>query len=366
MKSEIKVIISSSTDEDILEMLDITLFNGITIEQVLVVTHPNQKKLIFPIGVRRINEPKFTNNKITQKIYRLFLFGYLLTTTKAKCIFSNSSLTYKTWQLIFNYTHITYHRALLLDPSHSFGLSEKIRSIFKLKKQNFLNPYHSDIVVTIGECNKSYMLIKGTPPEKIILVGPTWLDKPSTTTETAKKLSNSDKRNVIFITQAFEHHGYTEQQNSQLSFLQSLEKKLSKDNSVTLLIKKHPRDLTDYSRILSEKSKLIKSSSKEFLSSITNTDIIVSPFSTMSLELAFLKAKIIFYSTKSLDKLYSTSYEKYNIRPITDTDLLASIVQENKAFSDIPLEHFFSTIDRTIPFLTQLSKENTRTNTIDP
>lgn len=359
MKPKIKIIISSSTDEDVIEMLDISLSNGIAQENILVITNSNQKHLKTPEAVRRVSEPAFTKNKSLIKAYRLLLFGYLLLTTKPKSIFTNSSLTYKVWQKIFKFQHITYHRALLLDPNHKFGFSEKLCVIFKLKNQKFLNPYHSDIVVTIGDCNKKYMLAKGTPEANIILVGPTWLEKSIPSQDIANNipLPKQNKR-VIFITQAFEHHGYIDQHNSQLSFLKGLHLKLSTNDNISLFVKRHPRDTTNYSDLASDEIKIIETPAEIFLSTILETDIIVTPFSTMSLELAFRNAKIIFYSTDSLDKVYSTSYNKYKIQAIKDLDTLTSTIEGKKPLSEISLNFFFSQIDKTIPFLQKLSRND--------
>lgn len=359
LKPKIKIIISSSTDEDVLEMLDISLSNGIAQESILVITHSGQEKLKTPDKVRRVMEPRFTKNKYLIKTYRLFLFGYLLLTTKPQCIFTNSSLTYKAWQKIFNFKHITYHRALLLDPNHKFGFSEKLCALLKLKNNDFLNPYHSDTVVTIGDCNKKYMIAKGTPGKNIILVGPTWLEKPISSPETANNITPSmETRRVIFITQAFEHHGYIDQHNSQLSFLKDLQLKLSANDNISLFVKKHPRDTTDYLDLASDKIKIIDTPAAIFLSTILETDIIVTPFSTMSLELAFRNAKIIFYSTDSLDKVYSASYDKYNIQTIKDLDTLISTIEGKKTLTEISLSSFFSQIDKTIPLLKNLSKSD--------
>lgn len=334
-------------------MLDLVLFNGIQPEHILVIKNSAQINLAIPIDIPVRQEPKLTSNKHLTKVIRLLFFGYILAKTHPLYIITNSSLTYKVWGVFFKLKHICYHRALLLDPKHKFGFSEKLRHLLKLKNCQLLNPFNSDLILTIGECNKNYLIAKEANPHKIVLIGPTWLQD---TTPQNKKIEkqNIGKVKVFFITQAFDHHGYSEQHESQISFIKELDKNLEPEG-FELFIRQHPRDYTNYETILNKKERTIKGPSNLFLSSITSTDVVISPFSTMSLELAFKKAKVFYYSTESLDKLYYESYKKFKLTTINSPVELADIISQAKPSSKIPLEYFFSEINKSVDDLRELA-----------
>lgn len=224
----------------------------------------------------------------------------------------------------FRIKHYSYLRGLFADSKNYKGFSDHL--YLMLKKYHLpltINNFQCDKIFTISALNIKFLLARSAKQENIELIPPPWLEK----IKKQKTLSGSDVisgGHVYFVTQAFMSHSCKAAAESQIVFATELHEHL-KQNGVELIIRKHPRDYTDYEKYGFSINNI---SSYEFIRTLCPNDILITPFSTMAFEARFFDVNIIFYSTSDLDELYKKVYSDLNITPFYNVAEIGSEIRD--------------------------------------
>jgi len=295
---------------------------------ILIVNNVQEKDIVFCINEKIVNcknnfkgikkvyiEKNFTSNKIISRLMQLLYFFYVLLREKPNFLVTGSSIfKHRIFTKLLSIEHIAYFRGLLFDSRNTTGgLADKLRyGKFKfLFKSYIFNTFEADKIIITSEINKKYLTQRGIESKKIYITRPVWLNHGL--------INNNKQQQLIFLTQAFEWHGYSKQHEEQILFLDKILEWTQK-NEIILLIRIHPRDNHDYSSFANNiNTTLSKDDYSQFLTQISNNDIVISPLSTMAFELMYLKIHCCFYSTNSLNTIYGSSFKKLKITTIEDS-----------------------------------------------
>jgi hypothetical protein len=263
----------------------------------------------------------FSKFRILTKIKQFVFLMYLVLLYRPDVIFSGYPLLkHRLINIISfgNIKHFSYLRGLFADASNYKGFSDSL--YLKIKKNPSLlkfNNFQCDKIITISKLNVNFLLARSVSKERIELIDPPWLQniKEKRECNNANKICNVS-RIIYFVSQAFASHSSMDAAKSQLEFATQLKYKL-REIGVELIIRKHPRDYTNYEEY---GFRINNVPSYEFIEMLNENDILISPFSTMAFEAAYLGVDSIFYSTPELDKSYSRVYKSIGINPLYDID----------------------------------------------
>lgn len=308
-----KVLIASEVKEELIDVFnfvknkDISLF--IFLSSNLDFTEKGEFKIY--------QERKISNIKIIQKIYGLLYFLYISFRLRPEVIFSGSSmLKYRLVSRIFSIYHIAYFRAVLFDSSNKSGICDRLyySGLGKIKAlKDLLCAFYADLVIVTSERSEKFILDRDKSIS-IISSHPIWLENFEKV-----KFSKENCKGFIFLTQAFDSHGFPDQHNSQISSLKIIDRYCF-DNGYDLIVRIHPRDYFDYQSIKFLSGVVFdRSEPKEFLSKkeVLSNFIVISPLSTFAFEISYLGGEVVFYSSESLELVYGKSYRDLGIKTIS-------------------------------------------------
>lgn len=279
-------------------------------------------------------EKKISDLKIVQKIYGLICFLRIVFKFRPDIIFSGSSmLKYRLISKIFSVFHIAYFRAVLFDSSNRSGICDRLyySGLGKIGfLKNILCAFYADLVIVTSERSRRF-ISERSDDISIISCNPIWLDQFEKI-----EFSKNKVNRFIFLTQAFDSHGFLDQHNSQVSSLKILDKYCF-ENGYELTVRLHPRDYFDYHKLeLLSKVFFDKSHPSEFLSKkeILSCSIVISPLSTFAFEIIYIGGNVAFYSSESLDEVYGKSYR--------DLGMVPMVINDGFCFSDLEFNNSVS------------------------
>lgn len=300
------------------------------------------------------NSNFFNNSKIVRRFYIIFLLYSLLRKQKKKynrndiILFTGSpALEHRLVLFLHQYSvkHFIYYRGLLSNPLNISSISDFIR--FKIcfgLNNKLLNNYLCDLIITIGDFNKNYFIKRDIPDSLIETCG--FIQKIvqyeySNNNDDVFKYDNV----IYFLTTAFLEHGHNMAHKDQLEALKKL-KAVAESLNTILCIKKHPKDNTDYIKILNYSKLIILdiSANSFFKNYKKNTNsFIISTYSTIIFEASEYKIPILVYSTDKINLLFPSYFNKlissFSIEQICDI-----IQNNNDQISLINTEEIYSTI----------------------
>jgi hypothetical protein len=300
------ILVNSVVEEEVVELIDLLEKEG------------NNILLYLPIKLHNINtkyceiifyKDIFRNNFLN-KIADLIRFQYIVLKNKPDCIYTGfSMIKHRLSSKIFRIKHIAYIRGLLFDSNNHSGIGDKLRygKLSFFFQNSIFNTYYADKIITISNINKNFMINRGINKDSIFLINPPWL------VNIRKKKRKKEYNKIVFLTQAFEFHGFSTEHKSQISFLEKHLIPFCKKQNFELIIRVHPRDCFFYEKYNFEVN---KEKSIDFLKKLDSDFLIISPLSTFAFEAIFLNIKVVFYSTNILNKIYLDTYNTLNIKPI--------------------------------------------------
>lgn len=306
-----KYIIDSEVLEEITEIISLI---DIVADNNVIICCPKDisDKLAQPY---KIYSYKRSQNRIINKVVQMSLLLSLMIRHRPDILFSGYPLFKHRVLSIMSFNkvrHYSYLRGLFADSKNYRGFSDKLYLV--IKKINFfykINNFQCDKIITISKLNVDFLLERGVKSEVIQLISPPWL-KQIELEKTGFKESDNINGIIYFVSQAFDAHSLSEAAESQIDFALQLQKSLDASGD-RLIVRKHPRDYTNYEKYGLEFN---CASSYEFIKSLSKKDILISPFSTLAFEAAYFDIKSIFYSTRELDQVYAGIYRKMAIKPL--------------------------------------------------
>ncbi len=310
-----KYLVSSKVKEETKDILDILEKNNILKTEIILYLHIELKHQLNLVNYQVIYYKIESINTFKSKLIETIQFVSLVFKVKPDYLYTGFPIIkYRLASLLLNIHYTAYLRGLMFNPTIYSGIGEKLRygRFSFLFKSRLFNTYDADQIITISEINKQFINSRGIPENKISLISPPWLDKP--------KLKQNEKiETIVFISQAFTHHGFQTIHSSQINFLEKLIR-YAHFHNLSLIIRQHPRDFHNYDSYLRNNVSINKESSEKFLNDLNTSYILISPLSTFAFEAIYLGLKVKFYSTKELDKLYLESFNNLNISPIYTLD----------------------------------------------
>lgn len=325
-----KYIIDSEVQEEIDEIIPLI---GTDKDSEIILCCPSYVKKPNS-QVCTVHSYKYSKNRILNKIKQLLILFFLVVVNKPDVIFSGYPLLKHRLVNIFSFgriRHFSYIRGLFADSNNYRGFSDYL--YLKLKKHPSLirvNNFQCDKIYTVSKLNVDFLFARGVHPGVIDLIPPPWLKKIKNKRHVERKCE-IHHGSIYFVSQAFASHSSQDAAESQLQFAIKLRERLSVCG-MDLIIRKHPRDNTDYTCLGFKTNSL---SSYEFIERLNLNDVLISPFSTMAFEVAYCGIKTLFYSTVELDRIYSRVYEKLSLNPFySANDIVNEIISSQKNPTD--------------------------------
>jgi len=341
----VKYIIDSEVSEEIQEIINSEIINSNDLVSICCPTNIVQPEF----EKYHLLTYELSSYRLLNKLKQLFFLIYLTLRFKPDVIFSGYPLLKHRVVSLLSFgkvKHYSYLRGLFADPNNYKGFSDALYLKFKkhprlLKVSNF----QCDKILTVSKINVDFLTARGVSPLSITLISPPWLKaiQERKAKNEGCNINSKIRGNVFFVTQAFSSHSFHEAASSQVTFALTLKKYLN-SQSINLIIRKHPRDCTDYKNLGFQVN---QDASYDFIYSLKNNDILISPFSTLAAEATFFSVKVIFYSTNELDKVYSNIYKKLKINPYYDAEAISkaiAAVEENGKFDANLKEIFFTKV----------------------
>lgn len=325
-----RYIIDSEVFEEITEIL---LFNNFEKEDEVIICCPKYIACKLPQSYKVYSYDR-AHRYFLNKIIQLFLLFFLVVKHRPDILFSGYPLLKHRVINILSFNrvkHYSYLRGLFADSRNYRGFSDKL--FLLISKLNFfykINNFQCDKIFTISKLNVDFLLARGVRFEVIQLISPPWL-KRIEIERSVLKASDAPKGIIYFVSQAFDAHSCNEAAKSQVDFACQLKQELEA-SGYHLIVRKHPRDYTNYEILGLEFN---AATSYNFIESLSKNDILISPFSTLAFEVAYFNIKVIFYSTRELDGLYSGVYKKMAIRPLYNPqEVISKIIETETSSSD--------------------------------
>lgn len=274
----------------------------------------NEKSLNYKLYIKKT----LTKLRYIDKLLDIFFFVVFILhqNIKVTAIFGAPCLRNRIVSIILRKKFICYMRCLHTSSENLSSLSDKLGFYFKRIGLNnkLTNPYKADIHLVSSNITTKF-LQERQAGNNIINIGALWLKNI--------RLKQSDEKRIFYITQAFEEHNFKVAHREQEIIIKFLDNKV-KENNLQLLLKVHPRDNTNYKNI-----SIFKGNSIDFLSNLTENDVIISTFSTLAFEAIAIKANVQFISFPAVSKEFNYLYEKNNIP--------YSFINEKSSINDILL-----------------------------
>lgn len=269
------------------------------------------EKILNDTGIEYIiyTAPTTLKNRLGRKIHESLDFLGFLKRNNFHAIIGGPTLRNRVANIIGQQKYISYLRSLHPSPEKLTSLSDQIFSFLKKfsPKANLLNPYHADLCITNSRINEKFLETRGIDSHKIINIGLPILEYNLP----PKKFSTNASVTIIYITQAFREHNNTQADTEQREIIKHIHKTLNERN-LTLTIRKHPRDETNYNELLKGNYTINSLSAQEFIKTIPKNTLIITPFSTLSFEINKNNTKKLFISIKSIPS-YDQALDKCGI-----------------------------------------------------
>jgi len=253
---------------------------------------------------------KKSKNRTLNKILETLSFIKFLHQQGIDTVFGAPTLRNRIAHIFFKKKYINYLRALHPAPELATSLSDQIYFLgkkFKLESR-LLNPYEATLCLTNSYITESFLKERDIDKNRIVNIGAVFL-------EGTPFLKNDDsKPRVVFITQAYAEHKHPDADKEQQEVIRHI-LKITKKEDLKLIIRKHPRDNTDYDEVLkdlSEDYKINTDFPDVFISTLSIKDIAISPFSTMAFELQSRDLRTIFINMHSMPS-YDSAFKKNGI-----------------------------------------------------
>lgn len=241
----------------------------------------------------------------------------------------------------------SYMRSVHPDPNALTSISDVLH--YKLSrlgiKLKIFNPYEADFIFVSTEINRDFLLIRGVNSEKIFNVGAIWLKGI---------VLKSQEGRVIYLTQSFSSHRNKKSDEEQKVIIEKLAR-FFHNSCYQLVLRKHPRDINNYSFIEKYGVFVDSSPAMNFLDSIREKDFIMGSFSTMVMEVMSIGGRFIPVHLNSSPAL-NDLFKKNGIYPLdfcflteSFTDLEGKVVKNKEFFSSFdisPIENFVSKLER--------------------
>lgn len=321
-----KYIIDSEVQEEIDEIIPLIRV-GNDSEIILCCPSYVKKENFKECTVHSYN---YSKNRFINKIKQLLVLFYLVVVYKPDVVFSGYPLLKHRLVNILSLgrvCHFSYIRGLFADSKNYRGFSDLL--YVRLRKHPSLmkiNNFQCDKIYTVSKLNVDFLYARDVHPNVIDLIPPPWLQKIKNKRH-AEREYEVHRGSIYFVSQAFSSHSSHDAAESQLQFAVKLRESLAV-SGLELIIRKHPRDNTDYTCL---GFKVNCMSSYDFIERLNINDVLISPFSTMAFEAAYCGVKTLFYSTVELDRIYSRVYEKLSLHPFySANDIVNEIISIQK------------------------------------
>ncbi len=221
-----------------------------------------------------------------KKIYDAINLGLKAKKNKINVLIGSPCFANRIISRVLNIRFISYLRSVHPDATQLTSLSDKIHYLLsKLKLDSKIsNPYYADTILITTPINKIFLENRGiNTEEKTFEIGASWLYKINI----EENSKNTDQNTFIYITQSFLSHNHMEADLEQKENILTICAKLN--SSDKLIIRKHPRDETNYHELLKSFTDLKKieiNTDKpiEFLHTIHSKSYLIGSFSTLALE----------------------------------------------------------------------------------
>ncbi|WBU50969.1 hypothetical protein PF050_08665 [Kosakonia pseudosacchari] len=306
----VKYIIDSEVSEEIQEIINSGFIENNDTVIICCPTH------VFQSEFKKFSVYTYTTcrYRLLNKIKQFSYLFYLMVKFRPDVIFSGYPLLkHRITSLLSlgRVKHYSYLRGLFADPKNYKGFSDflylKLLNYPKLLK---ICNFQCDRIFTVSKINVDFLIARGVLPLLITLIPPPWLKLIKKRREDNLDCAGG-KGYIYFVTQAFSSHSFKDAAASQIKFALKIKGYLDAD-CIDLIIRKHPRDYTNYEGLGFFVNKV---SSYDFISSLNVNDILISPFSTLAAEASYFGIRVIFYSSLELDNIYSKIYERLGIKP---------------------------------------------------
>lgn len=270
---------------------------------------------------------KERNSGVVFKIINFVCFLFFLKKNKIKKIIGspNSRNRYASWFLRIPYA--SYMRSVHPDPHALTSLSDRIyyelsRCGIKIK---ILNPYEADRVFISTEINRIFLINRGIKSEKIFNVGAIWLENI--------ECNRKNEGRIIYITQSFLSHKNNSAAQEQYLHVKKIMRKCAKE-SIRFVIRKHPRDDTNYYDINDFYGEINTDLPLVFLKKLSKNDLIISSFSTMALEAMSIGINVVPIKLNSIES-FNSLFERLGVSVVdVDSIVLKKInIFERKNYS---------------------------------
>ncbi|MER7796513.1 hypothetical protein [Microbacterium sp. NPDC096154] len=336
------ILLSSEVAEEIEEA--ILLARAATQTEQIVVHAPaavlEKARISHHFGLTIVPVKAFSYRaRVLPKLSGLAEFIALVLRTRPRVIMSGfSMMKHRVMSRVLRIPHVSYIRGLMFNPDTKLGISDKLRyGVFRGRNVRVLNAFEASHVLTVAQINEDFMVARGVDRERIHQVGPVWLrDVPPAR-------ATQDSGRVFFVTKAFEAHGVDEAHRRQTETI----RQLAASFPGQLCIRAHPRDFYAYEEDAALRDvSVARSTPREFLLSLTQADILISPLSTMAFEALHVGARVVFFTAEGVTDDLTKAYRALGITP-HPLDDLASAVQRARAGEATHVK-VFSAIDETV------------------
>lgn len=274
------------------------------------------------------------------KIAGLLSFAWRVATRRPQLVFSGfSMLKHRVVSAIAGVPHVSYLRGAMFDPSITGGYSDAAAAsgLARFLPHRVFHSYSADVVLTVGEVNRRFLIGRGIPGDCIRLVGPVWLRdaKPA-----PGRVVGAEPGTAYFLTTAWRVHGKLEEHQAQLAITRRLA--VGWPGPKRLVLRVHPRDDYSYERDpLLHSVPVNRLPPDEFLSGLDLNDVLIAPLSTFAFEALQLGHAVVFYADPVATKAYLHMYDALGIAPTSVDELIAG----NLARQLEPMAEIFSPID---------------------
>lgn len=274
------------------------------------------------------------------KLAGLFSFAWRVSTRRPQLVFSGfSMLKHRVVSAIARVPHVSYLRGAMFDPSITGGYSDAAAAsgLARFLPHKVFHSYSADVVLTVGDVNRRFLLGRGIPNESIHLVGPVWLRDAERASDRA---AATEPGTAYFLTTAWRAHGKLEEHEAQLAITHRLA--VGWPGPQRLVLRVHPRDDYPYeSDPVFHAVPLNRLTPGEFLRSLDLGDVLIAPLSTFAFEALRLGHAVVFYADPVATKAYLHMYSALGIVPKSVDDLIAG----NLARQREPIAEIFSPVD---------------------
>ncbi|WP_457593294.1 hypothetical protein [Hydrogenimonas sp.] len=299
-------------------------------------------------------------NSILDPLRLCLSFYKVIKIEKPDFLLSGGTLFFHRIALFLNrykVTHVGYSRGLLVDPKNIVSTSDAIYFLLRSLhiSARLFNNYYADQILSIGETNTKFLSYRGIKTNNIFNIG-----KVGKVTKIDPLPIN--RKILIFVTQAFEHHNDTKSQKDQISFLKSL---IESSNGFKIIIRPHPRDNFDYRIFQTEHVSVDRGNKKEFIANNIN-GILISTLSTFAFEWMQFGGKVVFYCYGNLKLKYAGWFGKYlAYMPYDSTKLLINDINDSNTIQEI-FDHSADSLKRVYSDIDEHQKKSIINNIFCP